>query len=99
MLPPNATHLPSSRMRVPCRIGEGGRCSIDAEQRAGSLPAGCLADAERGPLRLLLAALLRSAVAVLAACTMTAPAGAHGFGQRYELPLPLGLYLFGGAAV
>ena len=26
------------------------------------------------------------------------PAEAHGFGQRYELPLPLGLYLFGAAA-
>ncbi|MDI4234724.1 hypothetical protein OZ411_18125 [Bradyrhizobium sp. Arg237L] len=26
-----------------------------------------------------------------------APAGAHGFGQRYDLPLPLSLYLFGGA--
>jgi hypothetical protein len=26
------------------------------------------------------------------------PAGAHGFGQRYDLPLPLSLYLFGGAA-
>ncbi len=27
------------------------------------------------------------------------PASAHGFGQRYELPLPLSLYLFGAAAV
>ena len=27
------------------------------------------------------------------------PASAHGFGQRYELPLPLALYLFGAAAV
>src|SRR6516162_9732256 len=26
------------------------------------------------------------------------PAEAHGFGQRYDLPLPLSLYLFGGAA-
>lgn len=26
------------------------------------------------------------------------PAGAHGFGQRYDLPLPLSFYLFGGAA-
>jgi len=26
-------------------------------------------------------------------------AAAHGFGERYELPLPLSLYLFGGAAV
>ena len=29
---------------------------------------------------------------------MAAPAGAHGFGQRYELPLPLTLYLWGAAA-
>jgi hypothetical protein len=28
----------------------------------------------------------------------TAPAGAHGFGQRYDLPVPLGLYLSGAAA-
>src|SRR5262245_40792692 len=28
-----------------------------------------------------------------------APANAHGFGQRYELPLPLDLYLFGAATV
>jgi len=34
-----------------------------------------------------------------AACGGVAPASAHGFGQRYELPLPLGLYLFGAAAV
>src|SRR5262249_1900795 len=26
------------------------------------------------------------------------PAAAHGFGQRYDLPLPLSLYLFGAAA-
>ncbi len=35
---------------------------------------------------------------VVAACAAATPADAHGFGQRYELPLPLGLYLFGGAA-
>ena len=34
----------------------------------------------------------RSGMAVLAART---PASAHGFGQRYELPLPLSLYLYG----
>ena len=28
------------------------------------------------------------------------PVAAHGFGERYDLPVPLGLYLFGaGAAV
>jgi hypothetical protein len=29
---------------------------------------------------------------------MATPAAAHGFGQRYELPVPLSLYLFGAAA-
>jgi hypothetical protein len=37
--------------------------------------------------------------AVLAGfCALAVPAGAHGFGQRYDLPLPLSLYLFGTAA-
>src|SRR5262249_2184670 len=31
-------------------------------------------------------------------CVLAIPAGAHGFGQRYDLPLPLSLYLFGTAA-
>jgi hypothetical protein len=35
---------------------------------------------------------------VAAFAAAATPAAAHGFGQRYELPLPLGLYLFGGAA-
>ena len=35
--------------------------------------------------------------AAVAFCAAT-PAAAHGFGQRYELPLPLSLYLFGAAA-
>jgi len=36
-----------------------------------------------------------------AACALCCPhvARAHGFGQRYELPLPLSLYLYGAAAV
>ena len=34
-----------------------------------------------------------------AICVFAAPAGAHGFGQRYDLPLPLSLYLYGTAAV
>ena len=33
-----------------------------------------------------------------ASCAIAAPAAAHGFGQRYDLPLPLSLYLFGAAA-
>lgn len=36
--------------------------------------------------------------AVVAVCGAAAPANAHGFGQRYELPLPLSFYLFGAAA-
>ncbi len=31
-------------------------------------------------------------------CMFEVPAAAHGFGQRYDLPLPLSLYLFGTAA-
>ena len=37
--------------------------------------------------------------AALAICELSAPASAHGFGQRYDLPLPLSLYLYGTAAV
>jgi hypothetical protein len=36
--------------------------------------------------------------AVVGACGFATPAGAHGFGQRYDLPLPLSLYLLGTAA-
>jgi hypothetical protein len=39
-----------------------------------------------------------SAVALVVCCIIAAPAAAHGFGQRYDLPLPLSLYLFGTAA-
>jgi hypothetical protein len=39
------------------------------------------------------------AICVIAgASAFAGPAGAHGFGQRYDLPLPLSLYLFGTAA-
>jgi hypothetical protein len=41
-----------------------------------------------GAIRLLLAAVL---------CAHATPAGAHGFGERYDLPLPLSLYLYGTA--
>ena len=34
----------------------------------------------------------------IAACLLATPAAAHGFGQRYELPVPLSLYLVGAAA-
>jgi hypothetical protein len=36
--------------------------------------------------------------AFIGLCVLAIPAGAHGFGQRYDLPLPLSLYLFGTAA-
>ena len=36
--------------------------------------------------------------AVAGACAFAAPAWAHGFGLRYDLPLPLSLYLLGTAA-
>jgi hypothetical protein len=32
------------------------------------------------------------------ACPAATPAAAHGFGQRYDLPIPLSFYLFGTAA-
>jgi hypothetical protein len=37
-------------------------------------------------------------VAAAASLLQWTPAAAHGFGQRYDLPLPLSLYLFGAAA-
>ena len=44
--------------------------------------------------------VLALGAAVAGFCILAVPAGAHGFGQRYDLPLPLSLYLFGaGAAV
>jgi hypothetical protein len=36
--------------------------------------------------------------AVVGCCLLAVPARAHGFGQRYDLPLPLSLYLLGAAA-
>ncbi len=36
--------------------------------------------------------------ALTGCCIVAGPAAAHGFGQRYDLPLPLSLYLFGTAA-
>jgi len=42
----------------------------------------------------------KAPVGLLAAASLLqgSPAAAHGFGQRYDLPLPLSLYLFGAAA-
>src|SRR5499433_3620198 len=48
-------------------------------------------------LRGLAAALRGLAAAVAGACLAT-PAAAHGFGQRYDLPIPLSFYLAGAAA-
>jgi hypothetical protein len=39
------------------------------------------------------------ATTALVVCTLVDQARAHGFGQRYDLPLPLSLYLYGTAAV
>lgn len=50
------------------------------------------ARAERAPAACWLA------LAVAAIALGSAPAGAHGFGERYDLPLPLSFYLFGTAA-
>ena len=41
----------------------------------------------------------RARTAAVAAACLTTPAGAHGFGQRYDLPIPLSFYLVGTAAV
>jgi hypothetical protein len=46
-----------------------------------------------------LALWLASILSLAAAAGAWTPVYGHGFGQRYELPLPLGLYLFGAAAV
>src|SRR5438128_3642212 len=45
------------------------------------------------------AASLRALAAALAAACLATPAAAHGFGQRYDLPIPLSFYLAGAAAV
>src|ERR1700681_1632959 len=42
--------------------------------------------------------VLTFAATMVGACSLALPAHAHGFGQRYDLPLPLSLYLFGTAA-
>src|SRR5262249_8355462 len=47
--------------------------------------------------RRTVAALRALAAAVAVACLAT-PAAAHGFGQRYDLPIPLSFYLAGAAA-
>src|SRR5262249_54127842 len=41
--------------------------------------------------------LLAFGVAFVGLCVPAVPSGAHGFGQRYDLPLPLSLYLLGTA--
>jgi len=41
---------------------------------------------------------LRALAAAVAAACLATPAGAHGFGQRYDLPIPLSFYLVGAAA-
>ncbi len=41
---------------------------------------------------------MRALAAAVAAACLATPASAHGFGQRYDLPIPLSFYLLGGAA-
>src|SRR5262249_27581422 len=48
--------------------------------------------------RRALAASLRGLAAAVAAASLATPAAAHGFGQRYDLPIPLSFYLTGAAA-
>jgi hypothetical protein len=45
------------------------------------------------------AATLRALAAAMANPWLATPASAHGFGQRYELPIPLSFYFVGTAAV
>jgi hypothetical protein len=44
-------------------------------------------------------AALPGLAAAAAVTLLSAPANAHGFGQRYDLPIPLSFYLVGAAAV
>src|SRR5262249_46583282 len=44
------------------------------------------------------AAALPALVAAVATACLATPAAAHGFGQRYDLPIPLSFYLAGAAA-
>ena len=64
--------------------------------------AGPLGNADKGRGGVGVERVTRPVIALSAAltgfCVLAAPAGAHGFGQRYDLPLPLSLYLFGTAA-
>src|ERR1700736_3941074 len=41
---------------------------------------------------------LVAGLAWLPGCAWTSPALAHGFGQRYDLPIPLSLYIWGAGA-
>jgi hypothetical protein len=53
----------------------------------------------RRALSAAVAAAYVALAAAVAAAYLATPAGAHGFGQRYDLPLPLSFYLVGTAAV
>jgi hypothetical protein len=66
-------------------------------------PVGCPpgdADKGRGGVRRnnVMQRTVKFAAALVGFCVLAIPAGAHGFGQRYDLPLPLSFYLLGAAA-
>src|SRR5712691_3652888 len=84
---PNSPSLPSppgaSRSTFTCR---------------GTAPLRMPMRMHRWSLSRSIRASLRLGTTIAAAVALAAPAGAHGFGQRYDLPLPLSLYLFGTSA-
>src|SRR5262245_23471449 len=86
-----------------CRASAGGIAGVGWVERQRRPNARRRVQARVGPslrsTQPTCCSLARAALAV-AACLLATPAGAHGFGQRYELPVPLSLYLFrAGAAV
>src|SRR5271169_2919593 len=79
-----------SRKRASRPVRQGGFPSMYIPVRHGRKRCLCISKSIRS----------KAAVALLVGASLlrTGPAAAHGFGQRYDLPLPLSLYLFGTAA-
>jgi len=61
-------------------------------------PGGRGRDPLRSTRRVAIGVISRRLVIAVVVALPAAPARAHGFGQRYDLPLPLSLYLAGAAA-